>query len=87
MQKFAYSLFSLERSWEQVWQEIILGYCPSEELADYREALKWFHRTLPFYEDLDLLRKQSMVNLNIGVIHYKIADYEASFTHLKKSHS
>jgi len=56
------------------------------QLADFRESLKWYHRTLSFYVDHDLPLKQSMVNLNIGVTHYKIGDYERSFTHLLKSH-
>jgi len=84
--ELAYSLFRLlDNSFGSGWAGNFLGITYIQ-LADYREALKWFHRTLPFYEDLGLQRKQSMVNLNIGVTHYKIGDYETSFNYLHKSH-
>ena len=84
--EIAYAIFNLlENLVGAGWAGNYLGIL-NRRNSDYREALKWFHRTLPYYEDLGLLRKQSMVNLNIGVTHYKIGDYEASFTHLNKSH-
>jgi len=34
--------------------------------SDYREALKWYQRAMTYYSRANLLRKQSMVHLNIG---------------------
>ncbi len=82
----AYSLFRiLGNPMGMGWAGNYLGLIYLQ-LADFRESLKWFHRILPTYIDFDLPLKQSMVNLNIGVTHYKIGDYQASFDHLHISH-
>jgi len=84
--ELAYSIFRLNKnSMGAGWAGNYLGIL-YRRISDYRESLKWFHRTLPFYEKLELPLKQSMVNLNIGVTHYKIGDYESSFDYLHKSH-
>ncbi len=53
--------------------------------SDYREAQKWYKRSMEYYSQTKLRRKQSMVYLNIGVTHYKVGDYKAAFESLQKS--
>ena len=55
------------------------------QLGNYFESLKWFNRAMDYYSRTNLLRKQSMVHLNIGVTHYKVGDYRAAFAALAKS--
>lgn len=55
------------------------------QLGWYLDALKWFGRSHDYYSQTKLLRKQSMVHLNIGVTHYKVGDYAAAFASLNRS--
>jgi len=57
----------------------------NRSISDYPEALKWYNRSMRYYSQTKLLRKQSMVHLNIGVTHYKVGDYAAAFASLNRS--
>jgi len=61
-----------------------LGFVHSR-LSDYRESIKWLTRSLPYFQNSGLLRRQSMVHLNLGITHYKRGDYSAAKGHLQQS--
>ena len=55
-------------------------------ISAFVDAIKWLNKTLSSFENLGLLRKQSMVLLNTGITHYKTGDYGASLATLNRSH-
>ena len=84
--ELSYALYKLQRNEKgAALAGNYLGFVQSR-LSDYRESIKWLSRSLPYYEETKLARRQSMVHLNIGITHYKVGDYEAAFSHLRKSH-
>lgn len=55
-------------------------------MSKYGEALRWLARTLEAFESQGLVRKQSMVLLNMGITHYKLGNLSESLKALSRSH-
>lgn len=84
--EMAYSFYKmLQKSPNEAKTANFLGMA-YRAMSSYGDSEKWFDRSLKIYQHLGMLRKQSMVHLNMGVTHYKTGDYTASFKSLNISH-
>jgi len=52
----------------------LLGFVVTKT-SDFVESVKWYRRSLKYFAENDLVRKRSMVHLNLGISYYKMGDY------------
>lgn len=56
------------------------------QLAEYFESIQWGKKALFSFIEQNLLRKQSMVQINLGIAYYKTGNLKASQKSLAESH-
>jgi len=53
--------------------------------SNYFDSIKWLERAIEYCSGAKLLRKQSMIYLNLGTTYYKTGNYREAFSNLHKS--
>ncbi len=81
----AYSIFLVQkRRFEAGRAANILGH-HFIFLGKYKKAMEWFSRAEIVFNSLHLKKKESVIALNQGIVHYKLSNFAKSLKFLKKS--